>query len=196
MVRPLPFFIRGGKVVQCSTTTSSNNHDFHFDLLSFVSIAQEFGVDFINLTWQPALEALGRGATSTVQQAQIDAKFNLAFKRSMAWTEERAADTNQQEIERYKAIINELIALELLAAHPNVIDLLGITWETDGDTEQVWPVLLTERSVHGTMAELLDSNVGQNLNFQERLHLCANVGKACQALHALGKLSRVINITN
>lgn len=184
----LPFFIRGGKVVQCSNATTANNREFHFDLLSFISIAQKLEVDFVNLTWQPALETLGRGATSTVHQAQIDAQFNLAFKRSMAWSEEYSADTNQQGTERYKAIIYELIALQLLSDHPNVIDLLGITWETDGDTEEVWPVLLTERSVYGSMSDFFGSDIGTNLDSQSKLCLCADVAQACLALHSLGKL--------
>src|SRR6266536_3660588 len=110
--RPLPFFIRAGKVVQCSAPTDANDRDFHFDLLSFISIAEELEVDFVKITWQPALGELGTGATSTVQQAQVDAEFNLAFKRSTVLSEGDFADTNQQEVARYKALIYELIALQ------------------------------------------------------------------------------------
>ncbi|KFY99987.1 hypothetical protein V498_00364 [Pseudogymnoascus sp. VKM F-4517 (FW-2822)] len=116
----------------------------------------------------------------------MDAEFNLAFKRSMAWSEEDFADTDQQEVARYKALIYELIALELLSMHPNVIDLLGITWETDADTEQVWPVLLTERSIYGTMADFLRSEDGVELDCRAKLDLCTDVARACQALHTLG----------
>jgi serine/threonine protein kinase len=185
----LPFFIRAGKVVQCSASTDANNRDFHFDLLSFISIAEKLDVDFVQTTWQPALEMLGKGATSMVQQAQMDAKFGLAFKRSMAWSEEDFADTKQQEVARYKALIYELIALAVLSKHPNVIDLLGITWEIDAETEQVWPVLLTERSIYGTMADFLPSEIGTNLDCRGKLKLCADIARACQTLHKLGELS-------
>jgi hypothetical protein len=185
----LPFFIRAGRVVQCSASTDANNRDFHFDLLSFISIAEKLDVDFVQTTWQPALEMLGKGATSMVQQAQMDAKFGLAFKRSMAWPEEDFADTNQQEVARYKALIYELIALAVLSKHPNVIDLLGITWEIDAETEQVWPVLLTERSIYGTMADFLPSEIGANLDCRGKLKLCADIARACQSLHNLGELS-------
>src|SRR4051794_18414929 len=107
--RPMPFFIRAGQEVQSSAPTNANDRDFHFDLLSFVSIAEKLGLDLVQTTWQPALKALGKGATSTVQQAQVDAEFNLAFKRSVAWPEEGFADTHQQEAARYKALIYELI---------------------------------------------------------------------------------------
>ncbi|EPE35585.1 Protein kinase-like (PK-like) [Glarea lozoyensis ATCC 20868] len=193
---PLPFFLRAGRVVDCSTSTNANDHGFHFDLLSFISIAQDFGVDFISLTWQPALEALGRGATSTIQQTQIDAKFNLAFKLSMAWPEEQVADTAQQGFARYKALIYELIALEMLADHPNVIDLVGITWETGGDTHEVWPVLLTERSTEGLMDEFLNSSTGIELNCQSKLELCRDVAQAGQALHSLGIVHGDIKLEN
>jgi hypothetical protein len=185
---PLPFFIRGGRVVQCSTSTNANDHGFHYDLLSFISIAQDFGVDFVSFTWQPALDALGRGATSNIQQTQIDAKFNLALKLSMAWPEEQVADTAQQGFARYKAIIYELIALEMLAEHPNVIDLVGITWETDGDTHEVWPVLLTERSTEGSMEDFLKSSTGTELGCENKLELCEDVARAGQALHSLGEM--------
>jgi hypothetical protein len=186
--RPLPFFIRAGKVIQCSAPTEANNRDFHFDLLSFISIAEKLDIDFVQTIWQPALEVLGKGATSVVQQAQMEANFNMAFKRSMPWSEEDFADTNQQETARYKALIYELIALAALSDHPNVIDLLGITWEIDGEYEQVWPVLLTERSNHGTMADFLSSEMGSQVDCQEKLGLCGDIARACQALHRLGKL--------
>jgi hypothetical protein len=184
-IRPLPCFIRGGQIVWSSNLAQADNHDYHFDLLSFISIAQSFGIDFINITWQPALESLGKGASSTVQQAQMDATFDLAFKRSTSWS--GTYTTEQQGVERYKAIIYELIALELLIEHPNVIDLIGITWETDGETEEVWPVLLAERSVYGNMFEFLQSATGRALNSLARLGICADVAKACLAVHSLGE---------
>ena len=183
--RPLPFFIRAGKVVRCSAPTDANDRDFHFDLLSFVSIAEKFGVDFVKITWQPALGELGRGATSTVQQAQVDAEFNLAFKRSVVLSDGDFADTKQQEVARYKALLYELISLELLSKHPNVIDLLGITWEIEN--EQVWPVLLTERSMYGTMADFLPSELGVKLDSRAKLSLCADVARACESLHTIGE---------
>jgi hypothetical protein len=97
------------------------------------------------------------------------------------------ADTNQQEVARYKALIYELISLELLSKHPNVIDLLGITWEIEN--EQVWPVLLTERSMYGTMADFLPSELGVKLDSWEKLGLCADVARACQALHTMGEIT-------
>ncbi|KAH8671940.1 kinase-like domain-containing protein [Tricladium varicosporioides] len=182
----LPFFIRAGQVVQFSTGTSSNDLEIHFDLLSFISIAQILGVDFINVRWQPSLDSLGGGATSIIQQTQMDAAFCLAFKRPTEWSDEEDIGTIQHESERYKAIIYELIALELLAEHPNVIDLLGVSWETDQETEQVWPVLLTERSFCGNMSEFLNSEDGTVLNNWDKLRLCAEVAMACAAMHSLG----------
>jgi len=117
----------------------------------------------------------------------VDAEFNLAFKRSTVLSEGDFADTNQQEVARYKALIYELIALQLLSKHPNVIDLLGITWEIEN--EQVWPVLLTERSIYGSMADFLPSEPGVKLDCRAKLGLCADVARACQALHKLGELN-------
>lgn len=183
---PPPFFLRAGGVVQNSTGTSNYAHDFHFDLLSFLSISRRLEVDLVKVTWQPGLERLGRGATSAIQQAQIDRDLNLAFKRSVPWSTDVGVDTEHLDKERFKALIFELIALESLRRHPCVIDLLGITWETDPDTSQVWPVLLTERSEFGTMAEFLASTTGQGVSLENRLRLCGDVASACQAMHKLG----------
>jgi len=142
----------------------------------------------VSVTWQPALELLGQGASSTVSQAQIDAQINLAFKRSIP-AREGYLDTKQEETERFKALIFELIALELLSRHPHVVDLIGITWETNRETEAVWPVLLTERSAYGSMMDFLQSDEGKTIDTKMKIKLCADVAKACLAMHRLGELS-------
>jgi hypothetical protein len=184
---PLPFFLRAGNLAQSSTADPTTNKDFHLDLLSFLSIAREFEVDIIKVTWQPSLGQLGHGATSAIEQAQIDAELNLAFKRSIPYMDETGLDTELLDTERYKALIFELIALESLRRHPNVIDLLGITWETDADAGQVWPVLLTERSELGTLADVLSSELDADMDANVKLKFCFDIAKACKAMHDLGK---------
>jgi hypothetical protein len=183
----LPHFYRDGYSVESSSCTESNNKDFHFDFLSFISIAVKLGVDLVAITWQPGLAVLGAGATSTVQQAQVDAKLNLAFKRSFEWSADETFNSQKQGTARFKALIFELIALELLRSHPNVINLVGVTWEVDAQTENVWPVLLSERSTLGSLASYLDSAGGKEPPFETRLKLCGDIASACIAMHGLGR---------
>jgi hypothetical protein len=182
----LPFFLRGNAVVESAAPEFIPTDDFHFDLLSFLSIARKFGVDLVKVTWQSGLARLGSGATSAVQQAQIDSELNLAFKRSIAQDPDTAMNTDTLVLERFKALMFEVIALETLRSHPGVVNLLGITWETEASTGQIWPVLLTERSKLGTMAEYLGSENGKQCTMDARMDLCGQIMKACQAMHKLG----------
>jgi len=104
-VRPLPFFLRGNAVVQSAAPEFTPTDDFHFDLLSFLSVARKFGVDLVKVTWQTGLARLGSGATSAVHQAQVDSELNLAFKRSIAQDPDTAINTDTLVMERFKALI-------------------------------------------------------------------------------------------
>lgn len=189
--RFLPHFYRDGFSIQSSTCTGSNNKDFHFDLLSFISIAVKLGVDLVAISWQPGLAVLGAGSTSTVSQAQVDANINLAFKRSVEWSPDESFSSEKQTSERFKALIFELVALELLRSHPSVINLVGSTWEVDAQTENVWPVLLSERSKYGSLTSYLCS---EDVSFPTRLELCADIANACIAMHRLGEPHTMITL--
>lgn len=182
----IPYFDRSALISRSAFPARGPDKGFHYDLLTFVSLAAKFGVNFVALTWQPALERLGRGASSTVQQGQVDANVNLAFKRAITDLEDYAGSESPNAM-RFKTVIFELVALELLRHHPNVVDLLGVTWETDAETKDVWPVLLTERSTYGNMAAFLKSDEGRTLSAEERLKLLEDIARACLAMHKLGE---------
>jgi hypothetical protein len=154
--------------------------------LSFISTAAEFSLDFVSVAWQPVLERPIRGAPPMVQQGQIDAGINLAIKRSLIESADYIA-TKQQNSSRFRAMVYELIALELLEDHPNVIDSLGISWETDRDTGDVWPVLLTESSRYGNMEIFLQSEEGKALDILSKRKLLQEIATACLAMQNLGE---------
>jgi len=181
----IPYFDRSALITRSAFSARGPDKGFHYDLLTFISLAAKFGVDFVALTWQPALERLGQGASSTVQQGQVDVNVNLAFKRAITDLGDYAGSENPNAM-RFKTVIFELVALELLRHHPNVVDLLGVTWETDAETKEVWPVLLTERSTYGNMATFLESEEGRTLSCEERLKLLEDIARACLAMHTPG----------
>ncbi|KAL9611241.1 MAG: hypothetical protein Q9167_004095 [Letrouitia subvulpina] len=191
----IPYFDRSGLISRSTLPARKADERFHYDLLMFMSLAAKFGVDFVTLTWQPALERLGQGASSTVQQGQIDAHINLAFKRAKTDLENYSGSENPKAM-KFKTIIFELVALELLRNHPNVGDLLGVAWETDAETKEVWPVLLTERSTYGNMATFLDSEDGRTLSTEEKLKLLEDIAGACLAMHRLGIVHGDIKLEN
>jgi protein tyrosine kinase len=183
---PLPVFRTARGLVENSTVEFTAAQDIHCDLLSFLSVTQKLNVNMIKVTWQTGLDRLGTGASSAIQQAQIDKQLHMAFKRIVAPIEGTTIDTEQQDRERFRALTLEVVALETLRQHPYVVDLLGMTNETDPDSYQVWPVLLMERAEKGSMAHFLTSDEGQLLSAEEKLSLCRHIAQACKGMHELG----------
>ena len=51
--------------------------DIHCDFLSFLGIAQMLRIDFLPITWQPALETVGHGGTAEIRQALVNLQMSL-----------------------------------------------------------------------------------------------------------------------
>ena len=187
--RHFPHFI-GGKAIGAQ---EQPRHE-HFDLLAFLSIAVKFSVDLFDDSWQKGVPVLGGGATSLVAQGSLDAKHGLAFKiQTPATSAFMAVSTEQGQKERFKALIYELVALESLRSCPYVIDLIGIAWEVDVESDTVWPMLLTERSDLGSLADFLVSERGRNTSVMERLKLCGDVARSCCAMHETGMIVKFLS---
>jgi hypothetical protein len=162
----------------------------HLDLLAFISVAAKLRIDLFSDSWQENLPALGDGTTSRVAQSSLDTTHGLAFKIQTPSTSVfKTENTEQGNKDRFKALIHEVVALESLRSCPQVIDLLGITWEFDAGSDTVWPVILTERSPLGSLAGVLASEGGRILSVTEKLKLCGDVAIACGALHQSGEKS-------
>jgi serine/threonine protein kinase len=90
--------------------------------------------------------------------------------------------------ERHRASLAESILLELrvlchppIRHHENVVDLLGLGWETDNlDYSRLWPVLVVEWANHGT---LLDVIRAQSLDVNIKLELCRDIARGLSAIH-------------
>ncbi|KAK5654579.1 hypothetical protein OQA88_7208 [Cercophora sp. LCS_1] len=159
----------------------------HWDLLTFLSIAAKFQVDFSEETFRLGLRSLGRGATSNVVETSLSKDHGLAFKVPTASAASFGAEnTEKAEVKQLKILIHELVALESLRSNPFVVDLLGITFHVNVEFNQVLPVMLTEASTHGTLTRLFLSAKGSTLTTAQRLKLCGNVAQACYGMHMLG----------
>jgi hypothetical protein len=157
-----------------NTSTLGPHHDF----ISFLAVAQRLTIDFLPITWQPALDSLGVGGTSEIRQSVINLHNSLAFKRNTLSTASEAS--------RYQTLISEISILghPVIRNHANVITLEGICWDISVDDESVWPVLVFEKTEHGDMNQFLNSDVGKRMCFVERLKLCADVATALMAMHS------------
>ena len=68
-----------GMFSRYSASTSRTNGNVQNDLIAFLSIVQKCDVDYLPITWQPALSALGVGGSATISQSAFIAGKPLAF---------------------------------------------------------------------------------------------------------------------
>ena len=141
---------------------------------------------------------LGEGASFLVNGAELPKDYVdpstgrkipkgtiVALKRAKL-----AKDMEDLTADRIRVIFNELLTMHHapLAAHPNIVNLLGVSFETEGpsDTQNAMPVLIPECAELGNLAELLETARKEDrpLEFHEKVSLCLDVAHGLEILHA------------
>ena len=155
------------------------------EFLRCLGAAQHFNVDFLPITWQPALEIIGAGATARIHQALVNIQTDFAFKRFLGSQQSFSAEDQKKS---FRALIQEITILSLpsIRHHPNIVSLAGLCWDVIPETGSIWPVLVFEKSRHGNLRTFMQTGVGGRLKFHDRLKLCADVARAVLCLHANG----------
>lgn len=174
-----------------STTPLNPTESFilpHYDFLSFLGVAQQSGVNFLPTTWAPGLDGLG---VDGLEQIDLNPSRGFSFKRFTPDSKE-AQTLGLEDVHSFswKALIAEILVLQ----HPRVrecrsiIDLYGISWDVQvnrsGILVKVLPVLVFEKPVHGSLDKFLGSRSYQTLNFEKRLSLCRDIGRAIELMHS------------
>ena len=54
---------------------------YEHNFVAFLGATQALGIDFLPITWQSAMEDVGRGATAEIRQSLLSLQTSLAFKR-------------------------------------------------------------------------------------------------------------------
>lgn len=159
----------------------------HCDFVSFLANAQCEGVDILPITWQPALENVGKGGTAQINQSIINARLNFIFKRTNISPLIRQ-DSGTDSL-TYHALISELRVLRsrLIRDHPNIVQLQGICWEVISDPQTVRPVLVFEKAHFGDMKAFMESNLGESLSLEERIQLIVALASALLLMHSRGE---------
>jgi hypothetical protein len=178
-------FIISGVPSSSATIWEHKAQDDPYDFLSFLGLAQHFQINLLPLTWQPALDVVGVGATSQIRQSFLSLQMSFVFKR-FAPSE---ISTNTDEERAFRALISEVSILgdPFVRHHPNIITLVGICWDVITDTGKVWPVLVFEKAQHGDLYKFMQTPRGVGLDFDKRLGLCADIATAIATMHAKGK---------
>ena len=167
------------------SSQSSLVDNYHHDFVSFLAIAQQLRIDFMPITWQAALGALGQGGTSLVEQSNaIKAKLAFAFKRNLP----SAGDNYQDDLigdekKRFRVLLSELLVLghPAIRNHPNISQLEGIAWDFEGD--RVWPVLVSQRAPFWSLFEFARSEDAKAVSFTNKISMCLDIAAAVCTMH-------------
>ncbi|KAL8658445.1 MAG: hypothetical protein Q9202_007562 [Teloschistes flavicans] len=165
---------RSASIIEEPDPTSCN-------LIAFLTAVQWREIDILPITWQPALDTAGKGATAEIQQSLVSLAFTFAFKRFLT-------SPDEEETSRYyRAIISELCILghPAIKQHPNIVELQGICWDVISE-DQVWPVLVFPKAKFGNMLEFFDSDEGARLTADQCFYLIAGCIQAVVSMHTLG----------
>ena len=169
-----------GTFPRYSASTSRTNRIVQSDLIAFLSVVQKCDVDYLPITWQPALNTLGVGGSGTISQSTFITERPLAFKRF-----------HDRDFENpdggFLPIMSEVLILSQppIRNHPNIVDLEGICWEIRPLTKKAVPVLVFEKA-SCDLQKFMNVREGMEMPFEDRVKICANIGDAIMALHAYG----------
>lgn len=157
--------------------------DAHYDLVHLLAVAQQLDVDILPTTWQPDLGSIGEGRSANVLQSVVNEKLGLAFKKI------KTLDVTTASKKAYREFINELYALRSrrLRDHPNIVDLLGISWDVQGQTKDdlvIHPALVF-RNAYGNLRTFMKTD-GGSLDLQRRLDMCFGLALGIMAMHESG----------
>lgn len=145
-----------------------------WDILTFLGVVQKLNIDFLPVTWQPALETIGRGATAEIRQALVYSQTGFAFKHT------RRSIVKENELATLRALIAEVLVLghPLIRKHRQIITLEGISWDVVDGGASIMPVLVFEKAPHGSLLQFMMHDLGRRLRFSDRVSLCADIAEA------------------
>jgi hypothetical protein len=169
---------RSGTLFQTAAAAASVKPRSHYNFVSFLGIAQRQQIDFLPITWQPALDKVGEGGTAEIREALINLQTSYAFKRFKP--------SDQDEGKVFRELISEISVLghESIRSHPNITRLEGISWDIPRGGKNVWPVLVFEKTKCGDLEKFAHSQAGKIMGLEDRLKLCVDVGTAVNDLHS------------
>ena len=172
-----------------SAVLSEQPVDTQYDFITFLAVVQRAQISILPITWQSALQPIGTGATSNINEALINLQTSFAFKC--------ASDKQKQHVPEaniLQALISEITVLghPSIRERPNIVHLQGICWDVSSD-DKVWPALVFEKTQFGDLYNFATLPIGRDLCISERLKLCVDVGTAIMDMHSNGTLLKILN---
>ena len=149
-----------------------------YGFIALLGLAQRLHVRFLPITWQAPLGQIGKGGQAGINEALANAQISFAFK---------LFDRPQQH--PFREIAQEMVVLShpTVRQHEHIVTLEGICWDIPEDN-QVWPVLVFEKSHLGDLHRFAGLESFKDLSIEDKLKLCANIGLAIRDMHGNGNM--------
>ncbi|KAL8877470.1 MAG: hypothetical protein Q9198_004520 [Flavoplaca austrocitrina] len=173
------------------------------DYASFISYVSAFNIDSVPHIDIRKHERLGFGATRTVFRGSCPPRWgdmevaikrlNLEIPRTKSTVGANTEELRQQMAETSLEL--RVLSNDLLRFHPNIVDLLGISWEEfkddpDGDPVSIRPLLVTELACqqYPTLEEYFNyaRSHDKTITAHSKLSLISDVASALSAVHICG----------
>ena len=180
------------------STSSTSVQD---SLISFVSYVKTQDIPILPVTKPDIRTVLGQGASFLVNGCEVpwtyvDPVSGSVFPQGMVVAFKRAILNQEMSdpiADRIRTIFNELLTMHHppLRAHPNIVKLHGVGFETEGpaDSQNAMPVLIVECAELGNLVEVLETarKEDRGLSFDEKISLCIDIAHGLEILHACGQ---------
>jgi hypothetical protein len=144
-----------------------------YGFIAVLALTQRLEIDLLPITWQVSLDSLGQGGQGKINQALVNIQTSFAFKHF-----------KRDERDPFWEIVQEIVVLRhpVVRDHPFIIQLIGICWDIP-DNNQVWPVLVFEKTHLGDLYHFARSSIGENLSLKDKLKVCVEIGIALRDMH-------------
>jgi hypothetical protein len=150
-----------------------------YDIVSFLALAQQCGLDLLPIKWQPALGVLGKGGTAAVNQSLINVQMSYAFKRVLPL---RAVKSG------FREWASELLILchSWMRTNYHIARLEAFCLEVLKDG-RVSPVLIFEKAELGDLEHFVTLEEANAISFDGWLKLCLGLGGTLHNMQWFGK---------
>ena len=174
------------------------------NLILFLSYVKTRDIPILPVTKPDVSSVLGQGASFLVNGAEIPETYTdpvsgtvypqgkiVAFKRAVL------SGRMHRIQDRIRVHFNEILTMQHppLLAHPNIVKLHGIAFETAnmrlGSPQNAIPVLILEVAELGNLAEVLETARKEErpLRFEDKISLCLDITHGLAILHACGQFA-------
>lgn len=149
-----------------------------YGFIAMLGLAQRLHVRFLPITWQAPLGPIGKGGQAGINESLVTAQISFAFKLF-----------NRPQQHPFREIVQEMVVLShpTVRQHRHIVTLEGICWDIPEDN-QVWPVLVFEKSHLGDLHRFARLESFKDLSIEDKLNLCADVGLAIRDMHRNGNI--------